>query len=287
MHPGIVFMRLIAPLPLPVIRALGWCLGHLLYRLARSRRRVTLTNLSLCFPQWSAAQREHCARSHFVVFCQAWLDRSWLWHGREATVRQRLQLEGSFLSLRAAQPQVLFAPHFVGLDAGWAALNLHFDRPFATIYMRQYKPALDAWLESGRQRFGAPMQFPRTEGVRQIARALGDGAALYLLPDLDYGPLVSEFVPYFGVPTATTTSLSRFARVARASVQTVTTRLTPQGYTVSVSEAWPDFPTADAVVDTARMNRLLEGLIGDNVTQYLWTHRRFKTRPAGQASVYA
>jgi KDO2-lipid IV(A) lauroyltransferase len=75
--------------------------------------------------------------------------------------------------------------------------------------------------------------------------------------------------------------------VARASVQTVTTRLTPQGYTVSVSEAWPDFPTADAVADTARMNRLLEGLIVDNVTQYLWTHRRFKTRPAGQASVYA
>ena len=286
MHPGILFMRLIAPLPLPAIRALGWCLGSVLVWLARSRRRVALTNLSLCFPHWSAQQREQCVRAHFVVFCQAWLDRSWLWHGSERTVRRRLHLDGAVESLRTAKAQVLFAPHFVGLDAGWAALNLYFDRPFATIYMRQYKPALDAWLAAGRQRFGAPMQFPRNEGVRQIARGLGEGAALYLLPDLDYGPLVSEFVPYFGVPAATTTSLSRFARVARAPVQTVITRMTPLGYTVSVGERWQDYPTADAVADTARMNRVLEGLIGDNVTQYLWTHRRFKTRPPGQASLY-
>jgi len=283
---GIALMRLLARLPLPVLRGLGWLLGQFLFLAAGSRRRVALVNLRLCFPAMPEAARHALVQDHFVAFAQSWLDRSWLWHAPPAVLKARLTVTGAREQLDGSHPVVLFAPHFVGLDAGWAALTLGFERRFATIYMRQANPDLDAWLQSGRQRFGDPVMFPRTEGVRRIAQALGQGAALYLLPDLDYGPAYSEFVDFFDVPAATTTSLSRFCRVARARALTVTTTLTPRGYEVRLSEPWPDFPTADPLADTRRMNKQLEDLIRLQPAQYLWTHRRFKTRPPSQPSLY-
>lgn len=283
---GIRLMGLLALLPLPVLRALGWALGQFLYAVALPRRRVARLNLALCFPELDDRARRRIARAHFVAFAQAWLDRSWLWHGPAQRVRQRLQIRGDRTVFDGAGALVLFAPHFVGLDAGWAALTEAIPRRFATIYMRQADPVLDAWMQAGRQRFGAPVMFPRAEGVRQIAQALGGGAVLYLLPDLDYGPAVSEFLPFFGVPAATTTSLSRFCRVGRARAATVVTRLTPQGYEVQLGAPWDDFPTADATADTTRMNRELEALVREAPAQYLWTHRRFKTRPPGEPPVY-
>ena len=90
-HPGILFMRALAPLPLGVVRALGNALGRLLFVAARPRRRIALTNLRLCFPHWTEAERVALARRNFVYFAQAFLDRSWLWHGDPAVVRQRLR----------------------------------------------------------------------------------------------------------------------------------------------------------------------------------------------------
>ena len=108
----------------------------------------------------------------------------------------------------------------------------------------------------------------------------------YLLPDMDFGPSDSVFVPFFGVPAATLPSVPRFARLGRAKVITVLPRITPQGYTVELMPAWKDFPGDDAVADTALMNRRLEGFIATMPEQYYWVHKRFKTRPPGETGVY-
>lgn len=283
---GVLFMRLLSGLPLPWIRALGWVLGRFLFGVARSRRRIALRNLALCEPQMDEAARRAVARDHFVCFAQAWLDRSWLWHGDPQRARRRLTLTGAVDAFAGEAPVIVFAPHFVGLDAGWTALTQSVPRRFATIYMPIENKVLDDWVRAGRVRFGQVLVFPRSQGVRQIAAEVSSGAVLYLLPDLDYGAAQSEFIEFFGIPAATVTSLSRFCRVARARVVTVQTLLTSTGYEVRVGQPWPDFPTADVIADTRRMNAHLEALINQDVAQYLWTHRRFKTRPPGEASFY-
>lgn len=279
-------MRLIAGLPLAWVRAMGALLGNALYLVAVPRRRVVMTNLALCFPQQSLAQRRRWARQSFVYFAQAWLDRSWLWHGHPDKVRARLRLTGAVHDLEGRQPTVVFAPHFYGLDAGGTALNQQLGRPMVSIYTPQRSRAVDAWLHDGRRRFGQLRLFYRDNGVKSIVSALRAGDLLYLLPDMNFGRNESVFVPFYGVSAATVPSLSRFARLGRARVVPVVTRMTNAGYDVEVMPAWENFPTDDAVADTALMNQRLQGYIDSMPAQYYWVHKRFKDRPEGEAPVY-
>ncbi len=283
---GILLMRLLAHLPLAWVRALGAALGWALYLLAGSRRRVVQVNLRLCFPQSTPAQRRRMARGTFVHFAQAWLDRGWLWHGSPAQLHRRLRLTGAVGELAGEQPTVIFAPHFVGLDAGWTALTEQLPRAFTTIYSNQVDPALDQWILQGRKRFGAPRLFGRADGLKPVVQALRNGQPLYLLPDMNITRQESVFVPFYGVATATLTSLSRFARMGRAKVVPVLTVLTASGYEVQVMPAWTDFPTHDLEADAATMNARLQTYIDRMPDQYYWVHKRFKVRPAGEASVY-
>lgn len=275
-----------AVLPLAVVRALGWLLGGFLYLVVGARRRVVLTNLRLCFPDWSEAQVRSASRQTFVYFAQAWLDRGWLWHGDVGTVQGRLRLTGAVHELDGTEPTVLFAPHFVGLDAGWTAITQQRNRRFTTIYTNQANLAANDWILQGRKRFGAARLFGRIEGVKPILAALKAGEPLYLLPDMNFGPEESVFVPFYGVAAATVPSLSRFARLGRAKVVPLLSRMTAQGYDIEVLPAWTDFPTADAVADTALMNQRLQTYIDSMPTQYYWVHKRFKDRPNGEPAPY-
>lgn len=283
---GLGFMRLMAVLPLSWVRALGAVLGLLLYTLVRSRRKVVMTNLSLCFPQWSEVERRQTARRSFMYLAQAWLDRGWLWHASEAVLRRRLRLSGAVHEFEGQEPTVVFSPHFYGLDAGATAVNMSISREFTSIYTPQANAKVDEWIKAGRLRWGRVRLFHRIDGVKANVAGLRSGQVLYLLPDMDFGAAGSVFVPFFGVQTATVPSLARFARLGRAKVISVVPRMTAAGYEVEILPAWQDFPTGDLVADTARGNALLETLVLSMPAQYYWVHRRFKSRPPGQPSVY-
>ena len=283
---GIGVMHLMGRLPLAWVRALGWLLGWFLYLVAVPRRRVAQTNLRLCFQDKSERDIRILVQQTFVHFAQAWLDRGWLWHGAPEVVRRRLTLSGAVSELQGSEPVVIFAPHFVGLDAGWTALTQQVSRPFTTIYTNQANQVLDGWILAGRQRFANARLFGRVEGVKTIVAALRSGAPLYLLPDMNFGPEESVFVPFYGVPAATVPSLSRFAKLGRAKVVPVITRMTPQGYTVEVMPSWSGFPSDDLVADTALMNLRLQSFIDTMPDQYFWVHKRFKDRPPGVSAVY-
>ena len=283
---GILFMRLLAHLPLGFVRGLGWLTGQALFLLAGSRRRVVQVNLALCFPQQSPAWRARVARQTFVRFAQAWLDRSWLWHGSADVARARLRLVGAVDELRGAAPTVIFLPHFYGMDAGWSAVSANVPRRFTTIFTPQRNQRVDAWIHAGRKRLGDIKLFTRFDGVKPVVSALRDGEPLFLLPDMNFGAEESVFVPFYGVPAATVPSLSRFARLGRAKVVPVITRMTPSGYDVEVYPAWDDVPSADLLADTAAMNLRLQAFIDTMPDQYYWVHKRFKTRPEGAPGVY-
>lgn len=280
------FMRLLARLPLPVLRALGAGLGRLLYALARRRRHIALVNLRLCYPDWSDARLHDVARRSFVLFSQAFFDRAWLWHAPPAVVRRRLRITGATQDLTREGAVVMFAPHFYGMDAGGSAVMDQIERPACTIYSTQSNPAVDAWMRAGRLRFGQATLLSRQDGVKPIVRALREGKMLYLLPDMDLGPQESIFVPFFGIPTATVPSLPRFAKLGGARVVPVVTRLVPDGYEVRVHPAWQSYPSDDVRADTARMNAELQTWIDAMPEQYYWVHKRFKTRPPGEPPVY-
>ena len=112
---------------------------------------------------------------------------------------------------------------------------------------------------------------------------------LFFAPDLDFGRKDAVFVPFFGVPTATVTSVSRLARASGASVLPVISRILPggAGYLFTILPAFEDFPTDDVVADTRRINAFIEEQVLAMPEQYFWVHKRFKTRPEGEASFYA
>ena len=283
------FMRLLSFMPLRFIRAVGHFLGWLLWAMMKSRKHIVQTNLRLCFPEKTIEEIKQLARVHFVQFAQSLLDRAWLWHAPLSVVESRLKWVGTpnaFSQLAADTPKIILAPHFVGLDAGGLALTLKASRPVAFIFVPQHNKVMDAWVNQGRQRTGRVKPYFRHDGAKRILNGLRDGEMLHLSPDMDFGPEESLFVPFMGVAAATVPSLSRFARLGRAQVLTLVTRMTPQGYEMTLGEAWDNFPTSNVLDDTLRMNAELAEHIRATPSQYYWVHKRFKTRPEGEVSVY-
>jgi KDO2-lipid IV(A) lauroyltransferase len=179
-------------------------------------------------------------------------------------------------------------PHFLALDVVGTATQLYQTRQYCVIYAPQSNPVFDRAVRRGRSRFGKAELFERQQGALPLVRAIKRGMVFANLPDMDFGPRDAAFVPFFGVPASTLLAPSRLARALDMVVQPVVSEILPGGggYRVRFLEPWTDFPSEDAVADTARMNRWLEQEIRRMPAQYLWVHKRFKTRPPGEPPVY-
>lgn len=272
-------------LPLPLLRLLGAVIGRLLYLFGRERRSVALTNLRLCFPELTEAERITLARRHFVAFAQSFLDRTLGWWASPARLKRIITLTGAeHLRDPEGRPIILLAPHFVGLDAGGTMITL--TTPLVSVYSNQKNPVFNDVLLSGRMRFNQPILLSRQDGMRKAVKAMKDGYPFYYLPDMDFGPQDSIFVPFFGIPTATITAVSRLARLTGARVVPCITRQVDTGYAVDLQPAWQNFPSESVEFDTEYMNRFIENEIRKMPEQYFWLHKRFKTRPLGEARFY-
>jgi len=281
-------MWLVHFLPLRLQAALGNALGSLLFWLIAERRRVTRVNLAKCFPEMDAAARERLARAHFRAFTRSLVERGLLWWAPRARIERLIRVEGlEHVRALGAAPAILFVPHFVGMDAGFTRLSCELD--MVGIYSRPKDARFARLLALGRGRFGDQHQVSRLEGVRVAITAMTrERRPFYYLPDQDYGPRDAIFVPFFGVPAATVPGLSRIAKLAGAKVLPCVTRMLAGGggYVVRIDPPWADFPGADLAADTRRMNAYIERAALEMPEQYLWMHKRFKTRPPGEARFY-
>ncbi len=272
-------------LPLPVLRALGWGLGRLLYIFGRERRNVALTNLRLCFPEQSEAEREALAKRHFIAFARAVLDRTLGWWASKERLERVIRIEGvENLTDPEGRPAILLSPHFVGLDAGGTRISMHIVG--CSVFSKQKNPVLNRLLYEGRRRFNDAVLLSRQDGMRKIVKAMKDGHQFYYLPDMDFGPKESIFVPFFGVQAATIPALSRLVRLTGARVVACITRQVPDGYEVEVMPPWDNFPGESVEADTEYMNRFIESQVLRMPEQYFWLHKRFKTRPPGEQRYY-
>ena len=276
-------------LPLSLQAVLGRGLGRLLHAAAGARRRIALRNVELCLPEMPEPEREALVREHFQWLGRSILERGMLWYASPARLKRLIHVEGDVsLAERSDRPVMWLVPHFMALDVAGAATQLFQTRRVNSIYQQQTDPVMDEAMRRGRLRYDNGDVFPRSDSAKPLLRAIRRGEAFFNLPDMDFGERDSAFVPFFGVPAATLLAPSRMARALNMIVQPVVAEALPggQGWRVRFLDAWTDFPSDDALADTAAMNRWIESEIRRNPAQYLWVHKRFKTRPAGDASLY-
>lgn len=287
--PAVALLWLLHFLPLRILAFLGRGLGQLLFYVARRRRKIAAVNLSWCFPELDESQRTQLAKANFQALGRSILDRGIIWWGSRERILRLIKVVGEekIHALQAAKrPIILLVPHFFGLDAGAMAMSMRFD--VVTIYAPQRNAVFERVFYNGRRRFGNQLMLTRQDGARATVKAMKSGRPFYYLPDLNYRRRDSIFVPFFGIQTATISGLSRLSKAAGAAVVTCVTRMLPggQGYRVEIGDPWTDFPTDDAEADTARMNEWIESVVRTMPEQYFWVHRRFKTRPRGEAQPY-
>ena len=276
-------------LPLGLQAALGRGLGRLGWHLAAGRRKVALRNLALCFSELNEGEREALAREHFRWLGRSLLERGLLWYASPERLRRLIRVEGDVhLAERSERPVMWLAPHFMALDVAGASVLLFQKRKGISIYQRQSDAVMDRALRHGRLRLGNAEIFSRDEAGKALVRAIRRGDGFFNLPDMDFGTRDAAFVPFFSVPATTLLAPSRLAKALNMVVQPVVAEILPggAGYVVRYQEPWADFPSDDPVADAARMNRWIESEIRKLPAQYLWVHRRFKTRPPGEPSLY-
>ncbi len=284
---GVFIFWLLHFLPFPVLVALGNSLGGVLYRLAHERRRVATINLQLCFPDMKEADRQALVLAHFKMFTRGVIERCILWWGSAQRINKLIRVEGveHFEAIKG-QPAILLTPHFVGMDAGGQWIAQHTDT--VCMYANQKNLYLTDLLLKKRSRFGNQKLYSRQQGLRPILKGLKAGMPFIYPPDQDQGIKDGAFIPFFGVPAATMASVPRIALMTGAKVVPSITRVLPgsQGYVLTFYPAWENFPSGNDIADARRMNEFIEQRVLEMPEQYFWVHKRFKTRPEGEARFY-
>jgi len=288
MKVAFALLWLIRLLPMALIGALAWLLGSIAYLLAGDRRRVGMINLRAAMPELSDAQRKRMIRANFRYMMRLALEYGVVWWSSAARLRRLVTIKNlhHVTDLRAqGQDVIIFYPHFVGFEMCVYALNQFI--PLVSVYSQQKNDVMDRQIYQGRQRYNNAYIVSRQEGLRPIIKAMRkDHAPFLYLPDQDYGARDSIFVKFFGIDTATITGLSRISQLARAKVVPAIARRVGNRCELEFYPPWDNFPSDDVVADTQRMNTFLEQRIREVPEQYFWLHKRFKTRPEGQAKFY-
>jgi KDO2-lipid IV(A) lauroyltransferase len=275
-----------ALLPIAGLARVGEAFGAFLWFVAGARRHVALTNLRLCFPEKTEAERVNLARAHFRAFGRAMLLETVPWWGDAAQLERLVEVRGrENLEACRDRPVILLVPHFVGINTGGVRV-IQMGLDIVNIFSPVRNAAIERLIDHSRHRFGPCLLYDRHAGVKPVIRALKQGHPFHYSPDQDYGRRDAVFVPFFGTPAATITGLARIARAAGARVVPTITLWEHDRYVLRFHPAWEAFPGDDVEADTRRMNAYLEARVREAPEQYFWVHRRFKTRPEGERSLY-
>lgn len=286
---GVIVIRLLGLLPLPLLVTVGKWVGSMLYFVGGSRRRIALINLRLCFPALSEAERVRIARENFGYLACAALAQGICWSASRKRLMRLLDLRGIEILegvKEQGRPHILLVPHFVALELA-SVMYMAAVEPGLYMYQRIRNPVLDWQVMRGRTRFGG-LPIERQDDLRGLIRALRKGHPFYYLPDQDAGKRRGVFASFCGQQASTVGTLGRIARLADAVVIPTFVRFSPDGRRIQVQLSTPisGLTGTDPLADATCMNRVIESEIRRFPAQYFWVHRRFKTRPPGAAPLY-
>lgn len=284
---GILLGYLICFLPLRVRWAIGSGLGRLGYQLARGRRHIVETNLSLCFPDKSERELDHLARDNFVSSGISIIETAVGWFIPPSKYMDLADIEGLELLLekqKEDKPVLLLGMHLSTLDFTGAVLGQKAE--IDVMYRRNKNKLIEAIMTGGRIKH-FPSAIERDD-VRQVIRRLKQGATVWYGADQDYGLKHSVFAPFFGVQAATITAPSRLIKMTGANVLVLShyRNLETGRYRISITEMPEAYPSGDDVADCTMYNQVVESCVSQAPEQYWWLHRRFKSRPEGEPRPY-
>lgn len=278
---------LIAHLPYRLQVFIGQQLGLLMYHLAKSRRKVCQRNIELCFPELSTDQQRRLVKDTFRSNGIGVMEIGLAWCRRPEDFRHMVQTSGLDNLINAhkqGKGVLLVSAHFSTLEFAGSLMSLIY--PIDVTYRYHKNPLFDALMKRGRQRLYGDV-IERKE-VRRAMRRLRQGHVLWYAADQDYGPRHSIFVDFFGIAAASITATTKYAGFNNSPVIFLAHYRNPDlsGYHLHFSEPLQDYPTGDDHADVKRINMLIEAAIRKAPEQYIWLHRRFKTRPPGSPDLY-
>jgi KDO2-lipid IV(A) lauroyltransferase len=282
-------LKILALLPMLLLALFGSMLGQLSYVFDRRRHAIVRRNLEACFPDMTRRARRRLARRNFRALARATLcSIAIAWFNSEVRLRHCVVVRGAHryrAALRNGRPVILMAPHFIGLEIGW--LRIALETPMVCMY-REPRAHLFHWaVHRHRLRFGG-IAIERGAHLRRLIRLVREGHTFYYLPDIDPGKRAPHvFAPFFDKPAATVTALGRIAQMTQGVVIPCVTRELGWGrYEIEFQAPLENFPSGDPQADATHMNAVIENAVRASPAQYLWVHRRFKTRPRGAPRFY-
>ncbi|UGA49604.1 MULTISPECIES: Kdo(2)-lipid IV(A) acyltransferase [Dickeya] len=285
---GIVLLYLLVLLPYPFIYRIGTGLGRLSMHFLKRRVAIAHRNLQLCFPDMPAEEREQLVKKNFESVGMGVMETGMAWFWPDWRVERWFKVIGieNMQPLREQKRGVLLIGlHFLTLELGARIFGLQ--NAGIGVYRPNDNKLID-WLQTwGRMRSNKSML--DRKDLKGMIRALKQGEIIWYAPDHDYGPRSSVFVPLFAVEkTATTVGSYMLARAAKPAIVPFVPRRLPdaRGYELIIQPAQLDIPLESEEATAAWMNKLVEENILLAPDQYMWLHRRFKTRPVGEPSLY-
>jgi len=277
----IVLLRLMNALPFNAQIRIGKFFGLVLYRLAKTRRHIAHVNISLCFPTLSQDQQRSLVKKSFVNYGIGLTEAAMAWWSNPRSFDAKVTLEGrEYLdqALSGGKGVILLGAHYSTLDLGGLLFSRFY--PLSCMYRPNKNEFLEHSIRSGRLRYLESLI--GKSDFRSVLKKLRQNKIVWYAPDQDFGPNNAVFAPFFGVEAATTTATARLAKLSGAPVVLISHHRTEAGnYTVRLHPALPNFPDPDDAVSAAAVNKAIETGISYDTAQYMWVHRRFKTRPTG------
>ncbi len=284
---GLGLLWCLSRLPYAWQTGIGRLLGNTFRRFASSRREIAQLNFSLCFPELTAQQRQKLLADHFASLGIGIMETAMSWWSTKDQLEKLVKIDGlQYLhdALKGGKGVILLSAHFTTLEIGGRLLALH--APFHVMYRKHKNPVIEQVMRKARIR-NFEKAIPRKD-LRTLLQSLKQNLPVWYAPDQDYGAKHSIFAPFFGLQAASITATSRLARMSDAAIVPFFQTRMPEnrGYQLTLYPALQDFPGEDIEQDIQRINQLIEARIREQPEQYLWVHRRFKTRPLGEAKLY-
>ena len=285
---GVGVMKLLAMLPFKVLMAIGRTLGAAIERYPSPRRKVAATNIALCFPELDAKAQARLVDAHLRDIGLMLIEFALGWMGSDRAIAKipvRFEgLEHLQAAHAAGRGVLLVGGHFSHLELCARLVSQRIR--IAGMYRRMDNPVFE-WTVL-RARLGYARAMFDKDDIRGTVKYLRGGGTLWYAPDQDMRSKDNVFVPFFGVPAATITATHHLARMSHSVVIPFFHRRLPgsQGYELRLGAPLESVPSAEAEADTLRVNQSIEQMVREAPEQYLWVHKRFKTRPAGYPQIY-
>lgn len=280
-------LKLLAPLNMNSQVKLGRFLGSIFYYLVPRRRKITEVNIALCFPELNPLQQKKMVKECIKENAIGLVQTGKAWFGDSESVRPTVEAVG-LENLKKAKAMgrgvIIAGAHYSSLDMG--AMLGSFYTDFTGIYRANNNPLIDKYMRESRYKYG---NIVAKDDIRAIAKALRNGDCIWYPPDQDFGPRVSVFAPFFGIEAATVTITSKLSKLGRNSPVIVVSfhrKTDNTGYILRINSPIENYPSGDDVEDARKLNQQIENEIRREPTQYMWVHRRFKTRPEGESGFY-